>query len=93
MLEEQTTSFILDVNFMSKFVPSNPSRYLAPDPKVVIWDELGGSVGTLVGHAEGVHMPEDDDWNGGKEESLFPGLISTCSKHFQGINNEAAHSY
>ena len=23
MLEEQTTSFILDVNFMSKFVPSN----------------------------------------------------------------------
>ena len=53
-------------------------KYLAPDPEVVIGNELGGGVGVLVSHAEGVHVPEDDDGDGGKEEALLPGLVATC---------------
>merc|ERR1719340_37964 len=30
--------------------------------------------GVHVSHAEGVHVPEDDDGDGGKEEALLPGL-------------------
>ena len=53
-------------------------KYLAPDSEVVIGNELGGGVGVLVSHAEGVHVPEDDDGDGGKEEALLPGLVATC---------------
>ena len=52
-------------------------RYLAPDPEVVIGNKLRGGVGTLVSHAEGVHVPEDDDGDGSKEESLLPNLKTT----------------
>ena len=45
---------------------------------MVIGNELGGGVGVLVSHAEGVHVPEDDDGDGGKEEALLPGLVATC---------------
>ena len=54
------------------------SRYLAPDPEVIIGDKLRGGVGALIGHAKGVHMPKDDDGDGGKDESLLPSLVSTC---------------
>merc|ERR1719340_367670 len=37
----------------------------------------GVDVGVLVSHAEGVHVPEDDDGDGGKEEALLPGLVAT----------------
>ena len=53
-------------------------KYLAPDSEVVIGNELGGGVGVLVSHAEGVHVPEDDDGDGGKEEALLPGLVAAC---------------
>ena len=59
-------------------VPLLKKKYLAPDSEVVIGNELGGGVGVLVSHAEGVHVPEDDDGDGGKEETLLPGLVATC---------------
>ena len=59
-------------------VPLLKKKYLAPDSEVVIGNELGGGVGVLVSHAEGVHVPEDDDGDGGKEEALLPGLVAAC---------------
>merc|ERR1719300_2250342 len=56
-------------------VAISPGELLAPDSEVVIGNELGGGVGVLVSHAEGVHVPEDDDGDGGKEEALLPGLV------------------
>ena len=53
-------------------------KYLAPESEVVIGNELRGGVGVLVSHAEGVHVPEDDDGDGGKEEAFLPGLVATC---------------
>ena len=50
---------------------------------MVIGDKLRGGVGTLVSHAEGVHVPKDDDGDGSKEERLLPNLVATCkSTHF-----------
>merc|ERR1719167_722794 len=62
-----------------------PRELLAPDPEVVIGNELGGGVGILVSHAEGVHVP-DDDGDGGKEEALLPGLVaaSMTTAHLPG---------
>ena len=53
------------------------SRYLAPDPEVIIGDKLRRGVGALVSHAEGVHVAKDDDGDGSKDESLLPSLVST----------------
>merc|ERR1719367_2790344 len=58
-------------------VAISPGELLASDPEVVIGNKLRGSVGTLVSHAEGVHVPEDDDGDGSKEESLLPNLKTT----------------
>jgi len=67
-------------------VPLLKKKYLAPDSEVVIGNELGGGVGVLVSHAEGVHVPEDDDGDGGKEEALLPGLVaaSMTTAHLPG---------
>merc|ERR1719300_1026512 len=63
-----------------------PRELLAPDSEVVIGNELGGGVGVLVSHAEGVPVPEDDDGDGGKEEALLPGLVaaSMATAHLPG---------
>merc|ERR1719340_157066 len=60
-----------------RVVAVSPRELLAPDSEVVIGNELRGGVGVLVSHAEGVHVPEDDDGDGGKEEALLPGLVAT----------------
>merc|ERR1719278_2426522 len=63
-----------------------PGELLAPDSEVVIGNELGGGVGVLVSHAEGVHVSQDYDGDGGKEETLLPGLVaaSMTTAHLPG---------
>merc|ERR1719234_1284975 len=69
-----------------RMIAITPGKCLAPDPEVVIGDKLRGLVGALISHAEGVHVSQDHDGDGGEEEALLPDSVSAAvaSAHLPG---------
>merc|ERR1719340_581553 len=68
------------VGVVEQRVVAVPPRELTLVLLVAIREGVHGS------HAEGVHVPEDDDGDGGKEETLLPGLVtaSMTTAHLPG---------